>query len=278
MDNEFIVSKVLSNNVIICKRKNKLYVLTGKGIGFGKSKGDIILNESSIEKKFVAIDDEDREDYAKILQNTDKKVVAVSEEIINMASQRLKEPLSSHIHVGLADHINFAIRRLSEGIDIVNPFLVEIQTLYPIEYSIAEECINLVKERLNIILPESETGFIALHLYSARVNQSVSDSLKYTKLVKEIINFIQKELDISINEKSLEYARLISHLRYALQRVDRGKTFENFLSPNLEKKLKQEFKVSKKVCTYIEEKLDKPVPESEIGYIAVHIARLINNI
>ncbi|MCX7884310.1 MAG: PRD domain-containing protein [Caloramator sp.] len=278
MDKQFIISKVLSNNVVICEKEGKLYVLTGKGIGFGKSKGDAILNESSIEKKFLAIDDEDKKDYAKILQTTDEKIVAVSEEIINIASQKLNESLNSHIHVALADHINFTIRRISEGIDIINPFLIEIQTLYPIEYSIAEECMNLIKERLNIVLPESEVGFIALHIYSARVNQSVSDSLKYTKLVKEIIGFIQKELDININEKSLEYARLISHLRYALQRIDKGKNFENFLSPNLEKKLKQEFKVSRKVCNYIEKKLDKPVPESEIGYIAVHIARLINNI
>lgn len=278
MDKEFVVSKVLSNNVVICEKEGKLYVLTGKGIGFGKSKGDIIKNENSIEKKFVAIDDEDKEDYFKILQNTEKSILAVAEEIIYMASQKLKEPLNSHIHVGLVDHINFAIRRVSEGIDIVNPFLVEIQTLYPIEYSIAEECIHLIEDRIGVKLPESEIGFIALHIYSARVNQSVSDSLKYTKLVKEIISFIQKDLDISINEKSLEYARLISHLRYALQRVDRGKTFENFLSPNLEKRLKKEFKVSKKVCTYIEKRLGKPVPDTEIGYIAIHIARLNDSI
>lgn len=278
MDKKFIISKVLSNNVVICEREGKLYVLTGKGIGFGKSRGDAILNENSIEKKFVAIDDEDREDYNKILQNTDESIVAVTEEIINMASQRLNEPLSSHIHVGLADHINFAIKRISEGIDIINPFIIEIQTLYPLEYTIAEECIRLIKKRLDIELPESEAGFIALHIYSARVNQSVSDSLKYTRLVKEIISFIQKELDISINEKSLEYARLISHLRYALHRVERGKTFENFLSPTLERQLKNEFKVSKKVCTFIEEKLGKPVPDSEIGYIAIHIARLNNSI
>lgn len=277
MNKEYIVSKVLNNNVVICQSENKLYVITGKGIGFGISKGNII-NDSNIEQKFVAIDNEDKESYSRILENVDKEIVAVTEEIISQASLKLGENLNFHIHVGLIDHINFAIKRIAEGIDIINPFLLEIQTMYPVEYSIAQAGVELLDKRLKIRLPESEIGFISLHIYSARVNQSVSNSLKYTRLVKETVDFIQNELGISINEKSLEYARLISHLRYALYRIDNEKVFENILLPSVRRQLKAEFKISKKVCKFIEEKLGKQVPEDEVGYIAVHLGRLKNEI
>jgi transcriptional antiterminator len=277
MNEQYVVSKVLSNNVVISERENKFYIFTGKGIGFGKQKGNIIDN-SSIEQKFVAVDKEEKENYRKILQNVDKEIVAVTGEIISQASQKLNENLDFRVHVTLSDHIDFAIKRINEGIDIQNPFLFEIQIMYPAEYSIAQSGIELLDKRLNIRLPESEIGFIALHIYSARVNQSVAESLKYTSTVKEIIDFIQNELCISIKDKSNEYARLISHLRYALYRIDNGKVFKNILLPSVKKQLEDEFKISKKVCKLIQEKLGKPVPKDEIGYIAVHLGRLKNKI
>jgi transcriptional antiterminator len=96
-------------------------------------------------------------------------------------------------------------------------------------------------------------------------------------MVKEIVDFIQNELDISINGRSQEYARLISHLRYALYRIDEGKSFENVLLSSVKRQMKAEYKIAEKICKFIGEKLGKPVPKDEMGYIAVHIGRLKNN-
>ena len=275
MNIEYKIIKILSNNVIVTEKDNKLFVLIGKGIGFGRKKGDIISEEKNIENKFIQINDKEKNGYENILTSVDEKTIALTEEVIALASERLSEELNSHIHVALADHINFAIKRTKEGIDIVNPFLYEIKTLYPTEYSIGEKALELIKEKLGINLPESEIGFIALHIYSARVNTDVSDSLKNTRIVKEVVNFISEKLNISIDEKSLEYSRLISHLRYAIYRIENNKNLENMFLPSVKKQLKKEFKISKEVCNFIAEKLDKEIPEDEIGYIAVHIHRLL---
>ncbi|TDT56517.1 PRD domain-containing protein [Fonticella tunisiensis] len=277
MTGKYIINKVLSNNVVISEKEDKLYVLLGKGIGFGRKKGDIIDDEKLIEKKFAAIEGEDREDYRRILKDIDKDIIAVSEEIIALAINRFGERLNSHIHVALADHLNFSINRLKEGIDIVNPFLFEIKAMYPDEYSIAQSAVELINKRLNIKLPESEIGFIALHIHSARVNQRVTDSLKYTELVKEVIDFIQKETGVSLNQKSFDYARLISHLKYSLYRIESGKTLKNILLSSVKRRLRDEYKLATKVCCYISEKLHKEVSEDEIGYIALHLNRLKNN-
>lgn len=274
----YIVTKVLSNNVVISQKGDEIFVLTGKGIGFGKKKGDPITEKDVIEQTFIQIKGEQKENYDRILNTVDAKVIAVCEEIIKMAAERLEKELNPHIHIGLTDHINFAIKRMEEGINIINPFEMETKTMYPREYAIAEEAVALIKERLGVKLPESEKGFIALHIYSAEVNQSVGETLKYTQIVKEIVDFIQKEIDITIDEKSLEYIRLISHLRHALYRIDHNKPIKNVLLSSIKRQLKEEYKLSKKVCEIISNKLEKDVPEDEIGYVAIHISRIKNTL
>ncbi|WP_034869530.1 BglG family transcription antiterminator [Clostridium lundense] len=269
------IVKTLSNNVVVTEKDDKLFVLLGKGIGFGKKKGDIISEDKGVEHKFIQINDKEKNVYEDILKSVDEEILALTEEVISLASEKLGEELNSHIHVGLADHINFAIKRIKEGIDIVNPFLYEIKTLYPIEYLIGEKTLELVREKLNVELPESEIGFIALHVYSARVNIAVADSLRNTKVVSEVVDFISRKLNIAIDGKSLEYSRLVSHLRYAIYRIENDKNLENMFLPSVKKQLEKEFQISKEVCRFIGEKLNKEVPEDEIGYIAVHIHRLL---
>ena len=277
MDIDYKVLKSLSNNVVVCEKDSNVYVLLGKGIGFGKKPDDYITKGSAIEQKFIKIDESEKANYVEVLKNVEGQVLAVTEEIISLAEDILKEKLTSRIHVGLSDHISFSIKRMELGIDIVNPFLNEIQTLYPDEYNIAEKGVKLIKDKLNVALPESEIGFITLHIYSARVNEEVSQSLKYTRIVKEVMEYIQEILGIKTNQKSMEYARLVSHLRYALDRIENDKVLKNVMLDSVKITLSEEFEISKKVCKFISEKLSKEVCEDEVGYISLHIHRLMQS-
>lgn len=274
MDIDYKVLKSLSSNVVVSEKDSNVYVLFGKGIGFGKKPGELITKGSNIEQKFIKIDDSEKANYVEILKNVEGQIIAVTEEIISLAEDILKEKLISRIHVGLADHISFAMKRIELEIDIVNPFLNEIQTLYPIEYSIAEKGSKLIKERLNVNLPESEIGFITLHIHSARANVEVSQTLKYTKIIKEVMEYIQGILGINTDQKSMEYARLVSHLRYALDRIENDKVLKNVMLESVKVTMSEEFEISKRVCKFISQKLSKEVCEDEVGYISMHIYRL----
>jgi len=274
MDIDYKVLKSLSSNVVVSEKDSNVYVLFGKGIGFGKKPGELITKESTIEQKFIKIDDSEKANYVEILNNVEGQILAVTEEIISLAEDILKEKLFSRIHVGLADHISFSIKRMELGIDIVNPFLNEIQTLYPNEYNIAEKGSKLIKEKLNVDLPESEIGFITLHIHSARVNEEVSQTLKYTRIIKEVMEYIQELLGINTNQKSMEYSRLVSHLRYALDRIENEKVLKNVMLESVKTSMSEEFEISKKVCKFISQKLLKEVCEDEVGYISLHIYRL----
>ncbi len=273
----FLVSKVLNNNVIISELNDRSYVLIGKGIGFGRKKGDAIQNDAAIEQMFEAVSDGD-ENYTNLLNTVDKEIVAVCEEIIGLAVKEIGSGLNPHIQIGLIDHINFAIHRLKTEMEIENPFLFEIQTMYAKEYAIAQRAVDMVNERLSLQLPESEVGFIALHIHSASINQPVGQSLQEAMFVKEIVDYIQNEINVSISQNSLDYIRLISHLKYSLNRIKNGKALNNVLLATVKRKLKEEYKIARKICSYISEKLNKKVPEDEVGYIAIHINRLRNTL
>ena len=274
MDIDYKVLKSLSNNVVVSEKNNNVYVLFGKGIGFGKKTGEFIAKDSNIDQKFIKIDGSEKDNYVNIMNNIEGEILAVSEEIISLAEDILGEKLNSHIHIGLSDHISFAIKRVDVGIDIVNPFLNEIQTLYPDEYMIAEKGTMLIKEKFNISLPVSEIGFITLHIRSARVNEEVAQSLKYTRIIKEVIDYVQEILGTKKNQKLVEYARLVSHLRYALDRIKNDKIPKNVMLESIKTSMSEEFEISKKVCEFISQKLSKEVCEDEVGYISMHIYRL----
>lgn len=274
MDINYKVLKSLSSNVVVSEKDDNVYVLFGKGIGFGKKPGEFVAKGSNIEQKFIKIDDSEKDNYVEILNNIEGQILAVTEEIISLAEDILGEKLNSRIHIGLSDHISFAVKRMELEIDIVNPFLNEIQTMYPVEYSIAQNGTKLIEEKLNVVLPESEIGFITLHIHSARVNEEVSQSLKYTRIVKEVIDYIQELLGIKTNQKSMEYARLVSHLRYALDRIENDKVLKNVMLESVKTSMREEFEISKKICEFISKKLSKEVCEDEASYISMHIHRL----
>lgn len=48
--NDFLITKVLNNNVIICTKAQAEYVLIAKGIGFNKKSGMILQENQTIEK------------------------------------------------------------------------------------------------------------------------------------------------------------------------------------------------------------------------------------
>jgi len=274
--NEYIISKVLNNNVILAvdyKTKQEL-ILIGKGIGFGKKEGKRVnIQSKDIEKSFIAYDEKTKKEYFQLISQLDGNVMGVSEEIIAMAEKQLG-PLNPHIHIALTDHIGFAIDRLKMGLDMNNPFLYEIRALYPEEYQVGLLAAEVIKDRLNVAITESEVGFIALHFHSARQNKNITETVRDTGLLKEIVDMIQRELSVSIDNKDLMYTRLINHLRVTLNRLEEKKYIENPLLSNIKEQFKEAYSLSQKIGEYIKEKKHINVTEDELGYLAIHIERI----
>ncbi|ABY91724.1 MAG: Transcriptional antiterminator, BglG [Caldanaerobacter subterraneus] len=272
------VVKVLNNNVCMAKDdKGMECIVVGKGIGFGKRPGDII-EEDKLEKIFYVQEDVNKIKFSELMEKIRGDVIGIAEEIIAMAEKIKGKKLNEHIHIALADHIAFAIERINMGIEIKNPFDIEIKALYKDDYNIALKALELINQRLNISLPEDEAGFIALHLHAALENAGLSNTVKNTRLVSQLVSTIEKHLGKYIDRDSIDYIRLVTHLRFAIDRVEKNAPVTNELLVSIKKKFKKAYNIAMQVSKIIEDTLQKKVPEEETGYIAIHIQRLINTI
>ncbi|GAB7387597.1 ptsGHI operon transcription antiterminator GlcT [Bacillaceae bacterium] len=273
----FYVVKPLNNNVIFAESDGGTqWVLVGKGLGFGRKKGDPVP-AGQIEKKFVLSDHAEREQYSALLDTIDRELAGACAEAIGFICEKSGETLHEHIHVALTDHIAFAVKRLQQGMEIVNPFLIEIRTLYPQEYQWAEEAAKLIGERVGIAIPEGEVGFIALHIHSARTKQSVSRVLRSSNLIKELIETIERRLELTIDRHSIDYARLVTHLRFAMERSEKRPVEDHVLEDVLQKRFPLCYNIADEICRQMETALGCKVPQGERAYLTLHIRRVWAN-
>ena len=267
------VIKVFNNNIVLISQNNKEKILFEKGIGFGKHLGDIISKTSKIEKIFSMEDKTNSNNFNELINTLDKSVVALCEEVIYMISKELNEELNEKVHISLTDHIAFSLKRLKNGETIKNPFLIEIETLYPREFELAKKAVTMIENKTKVHFPDDEVGFITLHIHSARNEGKLSNTVKYAFLSNSIINLIEDELNIDVDKKSLDYARFITHIRFAIQRIINGTPIENDLLDIIKKQYYLAFKLSEKVSRLLENELGLKVVEAETAYLAIHIKR-----
>ena len=270
----YLVKKTFNNNAVLVSLGQNEYILIGKGIGFNKKKGSILMESNLIENVFIQVDETNKNQYEYLLETTDEKIVKIVEDIVSMAEKELGETLHVNIHFGLIDHINFALSRIREGIEIVNPFLLETRMLYKKEYAIAEKAVEILKEQMNIEIPESEIGFITFHIHGGRMGGKKSDSLSYVKAISQVVPYIEDKLELTLEENSFDSVRLVSHLRGLIERCVKNETIENLLLDKMKKDFPFEYKISENIALLLKKNIGIVVPENEIGYIALHLYKL----
>ncbi|MBS2968617.1 transcription antiterminator [Metabacillus sp. KIGAM252] len=280
MSTPFIVKKVLNNNVLIADHLEfHEVVLIGRGIGFGRSKGDQI-EEHSYEKMFVLKNEKEQEQYKMLLPYIDEEVIAVIHEVIQHIEARLNQPLNEHIHIGLTDHISFALKRIKQGMDLKNPFMIETKTLYPLEYELAKEAVDMIEKRLNVCLPEGEVGFIVLHIHGAITDKPLREVNQSSQLIAVLTGIIEDSLKIQIDRESINYLRLVRHIRFTIDRVQAGEKLEE--PEKMADLLKNEYPLcyntAWKLVKVMQQTLKKPVYNAEAVYLTMHLYRLSNKI
>ncbi|WP_105979510.1 PRD domain-containing protein [Bacillus paralicheniformis] len=269
------IYKVLNNNAAIIKEDGQEKIVMGPGIAFQKGKNDTIPR-NKVEKIFTI--HEENEKFKQILETLPEEHIEAAEEIISYAEGRLSAPLSDHIHIALVDHLSFAIERVRKGFAIQNKLLNEIKALYKKEYEIGLWAIDLVKEKLKVELPDDEAGYIALHIHTAKMDaENMQKTLKYTNIIKELIEKIECCFNQKIDENSISYQRLVTHLRYAINRLESNEAFhvmDDDMLYFIRKKYPESYQCAAGLADYVKTEYDLHLPESEVGYITLHVQRL----
>jgi transcriptional antiterminator len=273
---ELQIKKVLNNNVLIAEHPSYgEVVLIGKGIGFNRKRGDFI-DTSLAEKLFTLKNEREQQNYIKLLPFLENELQEVIISSIELIKRRTNATLNEHIHVALTDHLMFTVNRLSQGLEVKNPFLVETKALYPLEFDIASEVVQLIGDKISVHLPEGEIGFIALHIHSSLANKNLSEINQHSQLITGLIDMVEEQLQIKIDKESIDYMRLVRHLRYTIERVNNGERVEE--PEKISSLLKEEYPVcynlSWKLIKVMQQALQKHVFDAEAVYLTMHLQRL----
>lgn len=277
-ENTYHIIKVLNNNVVLAKKtiNNQEMILIGKGIGFGKKANKVaIIEHNKIQKIYSNSEGILKEEYIRLVNAIDRKVIGVVEEIILLADKEMGH-LDEHIHIALVDHVGFALERLKQGMVFSNPFLSEIKSMYKDEYNLALRGKSLLYKRLGVMIPDDEVGYIALHLHSGRQRKDIRHTIKDTRLLKNILELIESEIGYDIDKNLTMYTRLVTHLKQSITRVEKKKEIINPLLDDIVTKLSVAYGIGEKVAGIIEKEKGIKVSKDEIGFLALHIERLRN--
>lgn len=276
MDN-IIIEKVINNNIISAYEESGAEVIVmGRGIGFKKKQGEVVPADQ-ISKIFRIKSRTLTEQFKELLANMPLERVRISDEIISHAKDHLKLKLNQSIYVTLTDHINFAIERVSQGIEPQNALLWEIKRFYPQEFQLGIYALELIQDRLDILLPEDEAGFIALHFVNAEYGTDIRDAVKFPNQMQAIVDIVERDLGILLDESSLHYERFMTHIKFLIQRIYRKELLsseDRELSLLMQRKYPREYQCSVKVAEYIMQATGSRLSEEEIMYLSVHIRRV----
>ena len=270
-----VIKKINNNVVLAINDKNEEIFVAGKGLGFKKTPYDI-TDVDTIEKIYVAPKNIKMFD---LLNDIPFEDISLAEEIIQESRKILKKELNPNLIITLADHINFALQRVKENLQIKNPLQWEVKTLYPQETEVGRIAIQIIQEKRGIILPSSEVTSIALHFVNAQIGSGeMSETRKITKITGEILSILKYFYKIDFDETSLNFTRFITHIRYFIVRQMSQKSLENeneTLFQIVQEKYPMELKCVEKISTLLKSNYGWYCTNDEKLYLVLHLQRLI---
>ena len=271
--------KSYNNSVALVEENGQELIVVGKGIGFGLKPG-MEVDVSKIERRYRS----DEESMSEISQIKEIKaqVLNATTKIIEMAEPDLNIKFTDNQYLTLADHINFAIQRLQEDINIgwsgVSRW--EIKSFFPKEYKVAEKAVKILDSEFQITLPEEEIVLLTYHFVNAGNDDSkVQDTIKISKLISGIVDIVQYRYRIVFDTESFNYSRFITHLRALMVRkVLHQESGEDELDPTILELMKlkyaEAFETVESISTYLEGKAGWKLNQNDKLYLVLHIWRV----
>lgn len=270
------ITKILNHNSFmgIESKNDQECLIMGKGVAFGKKVGQIV-SVTGDARVYSLKELTDRGEAKEIIKSVSPLCLELANEVLDQAKEEFGK-VDRSILFTMADHLDFAVRRIQNGEQISNPLTDDIRIMFYKEYKVAGCIRDLLKEKLGIRIDEHEIGYIALHVHAAIVDENVSQAMEIARTVRECICMVEEETGKSIDVMSLSYNRLMNHVRYMVARAIHGEKLKMSLNDYMYVKFPGPYMTAEKICRKMEKSLKLPIPDIEIGYLAMHLERMMD--
>ncbi|MCR2045157.1 BglG family transcription antiterminator [Anaerosalibacter massiliensis] len=216
----------------------------------------------------------------KLLNMIDKNTIRKVEKIVSEFERNINLDLNDSQYVALTVHLALVVERIKNGdeIHMEEKYLNNIKNNE--EYVYAKELSYEIENNFNINMPEDEIGYITMHLLGSKKyfdqqrndwDNFFIDNYRIIKTAKAMIRFIQNESKLNLMQDEKILINLTIHLEPAIKRIIMGMEIRNPLLGEIKENYPYIFKLSKKASSIIEKEFNIKVPDTEVGYIALHI-------
>lgn len=263
--NEKNYRKVLSDILYRTLEEKELIKLLKKSLNSPSSENSI---EFSIENR--------------MLNFIDKTIIKGIEKIVSELEEKFNFKLIDSDYIGLVVHISLAVQRIKNGekISMDKSSLSELEILP--EFAVATEITEKLEKVFTIEIPKDEIGYITMHLKGARLrlnkveNDIDLDNLDIKQISNYIITEVENDFNIEIINKQKLSKDIYNHLVPAISRMSMKLNIRNPLLENIKEQYSEIYHSCENACEILKKitKIDK-IPESEVAYIAMHIAAAI---
>lgn len=275
-----IIRQIFNNNVIRAEDQvGHEYVVIGNGLGFKKKMGQRV-DEDKIEKTFVLKPDKVPQKLIDLIGETSADYFLLADDIVKHAKAEMGNIFNDNIYITLIDHIQFAISRYQQSLNLKNALFWQIKKFYPKEFAIGLEALQLIHKHFGVQMDQDEASFIAMHFVNARQDkQGMQRTIEVTKAMGEIVDLVTGQFGIQLDEGSFNYSRFITHLQYFLQRMLSGEQAQNaagdnFLYEHVKTKFPEAFACMNRINRYLEEQYESAMSIDEKVYLTIHIQRV----
>lgn len=272
------IKRVYNNNVVMVDDAGTERIAVGKGIAFGRKRGDMV-DSTSIEKVFTLDDPTQLSRLERLIKGIPSEYLLIAEDIVAMLRRESASVIDDNVLIALTDHISMALEREQAGIICDNPLLFEIKRFYGREFELALKAREIIRGHLGIEISEAEVGFIALHIVNATMKQRADHLMLSIKMINGILNTVSETFGLTYDEGSVQYERFLRHLQFFSQRVlDKSiaQSEDTFLFHLGKDQYPDALECTERIGAHIEQEYGCVVSDAEKGYLVYHIANLVH--
>ena len=278
------ISRIYNNNVALTvNHLGQEAVVIGRGIAFGKRKGQMI-DPATVEQTFVPEQGMSGERLSLTLSEIPAEILSIATGLESRVRADGALELSNSFIIPLADHLHYAVMRAREGVRVDYPLAPEVTLLYPREVEYGRSVIAAVRERLQVQMDPGEAIPLALHLVNAQfATADMSQAFRMTEVFAQVFEIIEASYERKIDPDSMSAARFVTHLRYLFVRAsrasaNRAEDVDEVSQPSLLAALRVDapraYACAQKVLLVLQMQLKHSLTRDELTYLTIHIARL----
>ncbi len=272
-----ILKKINNNVALACSDAGDEVVVFGKGVGFPSMPYEL-EDLSVIEKTFVS----DGGNSPDALVTVSDEVLRAASDINDLAKANLGCKMAASLPFLLADHLQFAVERTRDGIEIENPLAGDVARVYQREHELGVQGLAIVQDYTGVLLPAGEAASVALHLVNSELGtaapaKNMDELLKTTKILEDIIGVVEGQVGFELDRTCYAYVRFVTHMRYLTRRLMAGapvQTANLSLFHQAARDFPQTYKIAMAINQYLERSHNWSCTDEEMLYLMMHLNQM----